>query len=366
MRRRRFLSAASIPLLAGCLRVTGRDSGEPTNSTIPSQATTQSSDRADTTRGNVDYPTGLTSEGVDAFLADSHTNELARRSFSTEWVEANITRGEVTQKRSYRVGDGYAKGEWIGQGPITMFLSGEGGFWREELGNTVTYGQHREGFSIGRLTQNQMLRSLFQAGEWNEPVIVEGNESPEFQIEASTTDNTDSLGQEFEAESFESFTSQGTISNEGIVEKLQSELEYHHQISNRLYQFRHRYSVSSVGQVSVTTPEWLSTAKSRAPKVTARITDDQQFVEMQFKSGNPILTQTDLVLYDQDARTNAGYTELQEPMESRRTYYLYLSDGEMQISEGSRATDASTESLTGSYGLWAHRNGAEYFMIPRV
>lgn len=370
MRRRGILAAAGLSFVSGCLRMSG--DGEPETTTTgesessdPSTITETTDDAGSSAVSEPDFPTGLSEDGVQAYLADSHTNELARTSFATEWVEANVSDGRVTQQRRYRVDEGQAIGEWTSQGAVTMFLSGDGGYWREDLGGTVTYGHHRSGYDIRELTNNEMLRILFQAGSWQEPRVAARGEDPAFEITADGIDSTatTAVKREFEAESLDSFSSSGRVRESGIVTDLDTVLEFISQDEDRLVQFEVRYGVSDIGRVSVSEPDWLSTAKSQAPEVSARLTDDERFVEMDFESGNPILPETDLVLWNEDAHNNDGYYNIRDSLESGTTYYLYLTDGQMGVSRGSPPTDVSPDPLTDRYSLWAHRNGAEYFFI---
>jgi MFS family permease len=68
-----------------------------------------------------------------------------------------------------------------------------------------------------------------------------------------------------------------------------------------LFQWQFTYEFGSHGDVSVSEPEWFSTAQAEAPDVSATITDHGQFIEMEHAGGNSILPGTDVVLFDRDA-----------------------------------------------------------------
>lgn len=362
----------------GCLRFDGGDGGDQSPTVTPASpgptadqgsTPTDAPDPATPTHDrdySARYPPGLTDEGVEPFLADAHTNALSTRSFRTRWTEANVTIGRAYQQRDYRIQDGAAIGEWSYQGPITIYRSADGGFWREDLGETVTYGEHRSGFDLNHLTWNRRLRRLFLAGSWGPPTVQREQEPVRFGVRASGTDDTAALLPEFEARSIETFEAEATVDEHGVVHSLTAEFQARDRTEDRLFEFRIRYAVGSIGQVEVTEPEWVPRARERAPDVTADIVGESQYVELVVESGNAMLPETHLTLYDQEQGRNAGVRSLAEPMDSGRTYYLYLEDGALRVARGSRPTDASPTQLDSSYGLWAHRAGAEYFMIPRV
>lgn len=370
--RRQAVAVIGAAVGSGCLRFAGGNDDDPSPTVTPAatsptgqpspEPTTAGRDRDLSSR----YPAGLSDDGVEAFLADTHTNALANRPFRTTWTEANVTLGRAYQQRDYRVQGGAAIGEWSHQGPITMYRSSDGGFWREDLGDRVTYGEHRAGFNLDDLTWNHQLRWLFLAGSWEEPTVEREGEPIRFGISATGTDEPAALLEEFEARSLETFEAQGIVDERGVVHSLSAEFQARSRDADRLLTFRLRYSIDSIGQVEVTEPDWLSTAKDRAPDVTADIVDDGQYVEMIFESGNPILPRTNLTLYDQDRQRNAGVRDLENPLEAGQVYYLYLEDESLQVSRGGRPADASPAPLDGNYALWAHRNGAEYFMLPRI
>lgn len=357
-------------LSTGCLRLAGSEDPTPAPTAVQPESTPGAAGDEKTaspprTATEPAFPRGLTPDGVEPFLADVHTNALARDSFQTGWIEANLTRGMIVAQRTYRIEAGSAIGEWVNDGPITAYLDNEGGYWQEELGNQATYGQLRHGFDLSRLTRRAFLRRNFLAGDW-EPPTREANDPAAFRITTAGMRDTSALAEEFEADSLESFTAEGVVGETGIVRNLGTTVEFTPRREDRLLQFQTEFEVTAVGEVSVSEPPWVETAREQAPSVDAGMTDDRRFVEVSMRSGNPMLPGTALVLYDEVERINAVWYEFQDPFESGETGYVYRVDGSPRFARGSRPSDVTPDRLESEYSIWAHRGGAEYFVEPNL
>lgn len=376
MNRRELLGTFALVGSAGCLRLaTGGDSTDtPTAQPVPGTtsngpatgqtATATAGEQTETATpfADLDYPIGLSDEGVGPLLADAHLNELVGRSFEIEWSSVNRTRGRIAEQRRYRVDEGVALGSWSYQGPISLYASTAGGFWREDLGDVVTYGRDRNPFDLGHIVLNGRLRQVIRAGVWERPTVQSGDGGPVFHIRADGVDDPGPLNEEFEFSSMETFTAEGRVTEDGILRELVAEFEGRDRTDeDRLFRWRFTYELGSLDQVSVTEPDWFATAQEEAPAVSATITDDGQFVEMVHDGGNAILPDTNVVLYDRDNRQNWGYAENREPFEADTTVYLWMEDDRLRWQRGSRPTDASPQPLDRSLAFWMHRGGAEYF-----
>lgn len=383
MRRRQLLATLSAAGTAGCLRLASNDDSSPTpggpgdasGPESPSGPTAeQTSDPADDTPSppadtatetpppDLSYPAGLSDDGVNPVLADAHLNELVGRSFALDFADVDVTRGRIATQRDHRVDDGTAIAEWSHQGPITLYAAAGGSFWREDLGDVVTYGQDRNPFDLGHIVLNRRLRQVIRAGVWERPTVTAGDDGPVFRIRADGVDDPGGLEEEFEASSLETFAADGRVTENGVIRELVAEFEVRDRTEDdRLIAWRFTYELGSLDEVSVSEPGWFETAQSEAPDVSAAITDDGQFVEMTHAGGNPILPGTDVVLYDRENTRNWGYRENRDPFEAGTTVYLWMEDDQLRWERGSRPTDASPQPLDRSLAFWAHRGGAEYF-----
>ena len=107
--------------LGGCLRLTGSSrptatpDGEPT--VTPAAVTTavpaDSDERntaapTQTPESDLDFPTGLSPDGVDSFLVDNHVNTLADTTFTEVFQSNLVTTGDTMVNRRTQIGDGIA------------------------------------------------------------------------------------------------------------------------------------------------------------------------------------------------------------------------------------------------------------------
>lgn len=383
MRRRGLMAALITGSLSGCLRLSSNGDADqsPTGETPTGVTSTPSATNNDPTTpetedpsptpeqatdtpagdGSISYPLGLSEDGVDSLLADAHLNELVGTAFDLNWSMANLTRGEILLKREYEVEDGSALGKWSFQGPIEMHSSAQGSFWREDLGDVVTYGQDRRAFDLAHITKNQRLRQLIRTGDWAAPTPEERDGETVFRIQADGVDEGKPLANEFEVESIESFGADGLVDENGVIRELTAEYEGQHLSKNRLFKWRFSYGLGSLGQVSVPDPEWLSTAKNQAPDVSASITENDELLEFQHSGGNAILPETNVTLYDRDRRRNWGTGEIVDPLSAGTTVYFWMENDQLRWQRNERPTGVSAQPLDGRYGFWMHRAGAEYF-----
>lgn len=374
MRRRRLLEGlggASVVGLGGCLRLSSTDStattGTTASATTADDATTARTTTADETdqddgaeeADDYAYPTGLDEEGVYAYLVDNHANTLSDTSFRERWTVANKTEGETMESEQSVVEDGRALTErGVGVG-LQVFYDADGGYWREELGDDATYGEDRRAFEFQWVSKARELRSLFLAGDWDAPTRADGG----FEITAAGTDNVTSLREEFEAESVERFEASGVVSPDGVVTELTAEFEFVHEREERLFEVRVRHRADDVGEVSLSEPSWLGTARERAPEVDVRVDDASEFIVFDHQGGNPIEPDTNVVVYDRgEPGGNWGYRQNDAPFEPGETVYLWMDkDDRLQWQRGSRPSVADPQSLDRPLAFWMHRHGAEYF-----
>lgn len=373
MKRRQLVGALGLVSSAGCLRfATGGDGTEtPTGTSTPfgeGSGVTAGAESTGTTEegtvapADVSYPLGLSEDGVEALLADAHLNELVGRSFQVAYTTADLTHGRIPMDRTVLVDNGSALAEMTYQGPVELYSSANGNFWREDLGDIVTYGQARGAFNLGQITLNLRLRHLINAGAWKPPTPEERDGRIVFRIQADGVDEPNGLKTEFQFSSLEAFVAEGLVDDEGIIRSLSAEYEGQDLTEDGgVVKWQFTYELGSIGEVAVSEPDWLATAEEEAPEVDAAITDDQQFIEMEFISGNPILPDTRVVLLDRESNRNLGVRDVEEAFEAGSTIYFWMQDDGLQWQRGSRPSDISPQLLDGRYGFWMLRGSLEYF-----
>lgn len=384
MRRRELLALMASSGTGGCLRLASSGSStpspvtpvsneSPTETAVDSETRTPTSESTRTTseatetptdtEARPEYPTGLSTDGVSPLLYETHKRELAQTSFHTEFSEINLQKSEIKKDRSYDVDTGLAIGSWAFDrgGPVTMYRSSQGGFWREELGDRFTYGEGRRGYSIGEVTWKSWLVPALTTGEWGSPTASQQGAHQTWEVETTGFDAQGSIPGYWQGQ-LEGLSASMVVDARGIIRSMTTEFDgIREEIGS--YNVRFEYSVDSVGEVSVTEPAWLSTAQERRPQVTAELTSDRNFVRFTLDSGNQLEPATGFTVYDEQNRWNAINYRLEDPIEPGDTVYLYKEqEGPFngQIARGSRPSDASPVSLANSYHMWASRS-LEYF-----
>lgn len=368
MNRRQILSAL-VPLSgAGCLRLSsGRDDDSEERRENPmateTLASTETSGRAETDgEADLDYPPGLSADGVDAFLPDAHVNALAGTSFTEVWQSTNVTKSILKMHRTAHIDEGTALVEWRDGSDITKYSTRNGQYWRQPTGDEVTYGKDSGTFDFRWLSRIDKIRRLVEAGKWNAPTVDEATNA--FEITADGYDDTAGLERSWwRVGEMESFSATGRVSERGVITRLRVEFQYVPQHEDRLYMVQVRHRVENVGEVSVTEPNWYETARERAPEVTARLTDDRQFVEMHHRGGNPIVPGTAIAISEKGVYDDWGWGHNEEPIEAGTTLYLWIEDGQPQWTRESRPEAADPQTLDDRYEFKMLRDGAHYFRL---
>ncbi|WP_435365039.1 hypothetical protein [Haloarchaeobius sp. DYHT-AS-18] len=367
MRRRRLLGTmGALVGSAGCLRLSGGDTETtrpPTFSVTDTGTGTAANTKADTateaqSAEPLDRPPGLEDDGVAVYLADAHVNALSRTSFTVSFRSTNLTRGDTNEARKALVGDEGALERWQDGSAIDMYRTADGSYWRQDVGGQSTYGRQRSAFDRQELIRARDLRTLILAGQWDAP---EETDDRAFEITADGIGEPQALMDEYEGKELKSYAAEGTVLESGAIAELVAEFSYLHQEADRLFKVRVDYRAADIGSTDASKPDWYSTAVEQAPDVTARITDDGNYVRMDHQGGNAMLPGTAVVLYDRNGRGNWGYRDLEQPVEAGTTLYLWMEDDRFRWNRGGKPADANPTPLDGRYGFWMHREGAEYF-----
>ncbi|MXV63678.1 hypothetical protein GS429_16750 [Natronorubrum sp. JWXQ-INN-674] len=297
-------------------------------------------------------------------MAGTHTNALAATTAELHWDVTDIARGEPKEEWTVRLGSGEAIGEIASGEPLTIHWAPDSGYWRGEWGEEATYGRHREGgrYDLERITRGRWLRQLVLAGAWGPPQVEENGR---FTIEAETADETGALADAIDAESIESYEATGSIDEDGIIREFDAEYQYTTDHTDRLHIHQVRLRVDNVGDVSVSPPDWIDTARDRAPEVTMDFVQDRQFIELTMHDGNPMVPPTYLTVHSEHQGSlpiagNLG--PLSEPVSAGDTLYLYLEDGVVHASRDELPDNVSPEPFEDEIAIWAQR-GREYFFI---
>ncbi|WP_439027709.1 hypothetical protein [Haloarchaeobius sp. DT45] len=376
--RRTLLSSLALGGLAGCLRLqdgsatstaagtereTATDTATATGTdTATATGTDTAADQPETTTEEppLDYPSGLSEDGVEPYLVDVHGTALRRTTFTSEWHWVDQTEGDTDEAFRFRVGDENTVGLWLDGSGIESVVTPEGTYWREVVAGTPTYGLDRMTFDMHDIGHADVVRAHLASPGWSAP--TEG-EDRTFELTADSIADPRPLGDHYDVDSFESFEAEMTVSEQGIITSLSSLSSFVDPEEDRFRSFAYDYRITDIGSTTAATPDWLPTAKERVPTVEARFVDDRRAIEFSHLDGNPILRDSTIEINSREEDVeHAGRTE--QPIEAGDTVYIYVTgDHEVRTSFGTRPTTSDRIALEGRWGLWMDRanSGGEYF-----
>ncbi|MDX1748504.1 MAG: hypothetical protein R3324_21435, partial [Halobacteriales archaeon] len=270
-----------------------------------------------------EYPLGLTRDGVEPFLFDQHKNELSTTGFHTVFTAINRADGSIKEHKEFEVETGFALGHWTFDqgGPVTMFRSSDGGFWREDLGDHFTYGEDRDNYSIHTVVWGAWTEPVVTGGEWGPPELVSGGAEAAWRVETTGFDPSTEVPGFFMGD-LEALDATMTVNHQGIITRLDAAFEAT-LTHGGTTEYEIQYEVGSIGEVTVNEPDWVSTARERRPQVSTALTDDRQFVRLEHEAGNPIEPNTRWVLWDHDVANGEINYFLKEPITEGETVYFY-------------------------------------------
>ncbi len=291
----------------------------------------------------------------------THRRELAVRGFRTNWVLVNTDKSEIKDRRTYRVADSAALGNWTFAegGETTVYHNSQGGFWRENLGDKFTYGESRSSYSISLVTFSRWIVPVLGQGNWSSPQLVQRRKPAKWELSITGVDSSSTRIGYFDGR-FESLSGSMIVDERGIIHEIDAAFTASRERGGTVAH-RIRNRVGAIGSVSISEPSWLSTAKERRPTAAATLTENKKFIQFELKSGNQLEPDTNITVFDEVQNTNAFTYELQDPLQAGETVYLYrTSDNRDRLARGGRPTDVSPNSFDSNYHMWAHRS-LEYF-----
>ncbi|MCT9095179.1 hypothetical protein [Haloarchaeobius sp. HME9146] len=367
MKRRALLGALSGVAAAGCLRLssgdettTGTQAVQTDTKTDTATATATAPETQTTTGrvGELEYPSGLSDDGIGRFLYSFHTQALASASFQTKWSKIDVERSHIKWQKSHRVDDRAALGSWTrtdGGAPFEIFRSGTDALWREDMGDHYTYGNDSEGYSVEEITWGQELEPLLRAGDWNEPTLVEEEYPAVWEVETDTVEDESAIPG-YHQGTIQTLSATVEIDENAVVRSVEATYQIQERDGNEI-RYASQFTLDSLGEVTVTEPSWLPTARERVPKVAATLSDDDRYVKMVIESGVRLEPGSYVQLFGEE---DGGHWPLEEPIEPGVETYLYKSSDwadnhHLGVTRGSKPTGVSPAPFDGSLELAARR-----------
>ncbi|WP_439028327.1 hypothetical protein [Haloarchaeobius sp. DT45] len=373
MKRRALLGALPTVAAGGCLRLTSGDDetatpGDTATRTETATATatpTETETRTRTERtGDPEYPSGLSADGIGQFLYAFHTQELSRASFRTNWSKIDVDRSHIKWQKSYRADDGTALGSWTrseGGTPFEIVRSGADAIWREDLGDHYTYGNDDEGYSVEEITWGRELQPLLRAGDWKEPTLVEEEYPAVWEVQTDTVADESAIPG-YHRGTIEELSATVEVDENAVVRSVQANYRIQERDGNTI-RYASQFELDSLGDVDVSEPSWLPTARESVPTVSATLSDDDRFVKLVIESGVRLEPGSYVMLF---GGGGDSHWPLEEPIEPGVETYLYKSsnwddDHHLAVARGSTPTGVSPLPFDGPLEIAARRKTNTYF-----
>lgn len=358
--------------MAGCLRLSPDGGSSPTDEAPTAAPETATATPSPTTTFPADstptYPSGLSADGVTAFLYPTHVKTLAATSYRTRWTKLDRRDSVLKWQKQYRADPQGAFGTWTRTegGPVEIYRYPGGGYWRESLGDRVTFGDdgaHRWSRVANWAVE---LAPLLRAIAWSAPTRVNEERPAVWELtgtgiaEASAVPGHHEPGEVLAVDS-----ASLTVDERGIIRSVTADYRLREGKDGEEFSYAIEFNVDSIGAVSVPEPSWLATAKEQVPTVTASLTDDRRFVRVRIESGNRLEPNSRISVFDAE-RDAKFIVPLDAPVEPGQPAYLYTATPEAAFSMGDIAresppSDVSAGQLSSTYELAAFRRDTRYF-----
>ena len=339
--RRTVLTAFGAMLTSGCLRLTQESapgsaqnraggSSNPAGGT-PTGAGGDGSRSAGppSSTGTIEFPTGVSRDGVDEGLLFAHTGILDAQSYTVTRREG---RGDFTQKRTHEIaGDVALVTTDDGHNGVVTYLEDGEAYKRGRQGDETVYGYSEESnYPTERLSQSRQLRALIRGGSF----VADGTESAggTRYVRIAADDLTDPMPIEnqFGEGSIDSFEGRGLVTSDGLIKRLTATIGFTDQTLHL------EIETGSIGETSVEKPAWVDQAKERAPTFEVSLTRDDRFIVVAHTGGDPVEVGVDLNVFDPESGVGR-HARIAEGIGDGETMYVSKSGRtRLSVSSGSR------------------------------
>lgn len=381
---RRQLLALAASASAGCLRLTGDEtptagSGSASATAAATGAGSEQPTVTDPARSTetsvVSYPLGLSSTGVDnaGFLFSANVDALRQTNFRAKWVKLDRSNGRVKWRKEYRGDHETTLGRWTGisGGELTIYRYPLGNYWREDLGDRFTYGNEQsDNQGYAPAVWGIELSPLLHVGDWSAPARVNENRPVIWELSTDTVASSTPVPGYHLGEVVSIANASFRVDERGIIRSVVAAYQIRERDGEELA-YEIDYQLDSLGEISITAPEWLSTAKEQAPMATASLTPDRRFIDLTIDSGNRIEADSIIFVGAQDDR--GFFLRLDEPLDPNVSAFLYkpqsaaeVAPAKGRIARGTPPSDADPVELTSGYSLGARRRATHYFEMIDV
>jgi hypothetical protein len=201
------------------------------------------------------------------------------------------------------------------------------------------------------------LRAQFAGGDFGAPQRESSGAVTEFTVTAQDVSNSDPIEERFDADRVGSFEATARVRESGTIVSFSSTIKL---VSDgRLDAFEQQYEVNDLGSVSVSQPNWVSTARSRAPELDDSLVDDSRMLALEHLGGHTVPQQTELKLSE---RGTQDQQRLPRSLKSGETLYAALGrDGTLSMEVGSRPSASDPVLLSEGYSRMILNNKGWFY-----
>lgn len=299
-----------------------------------------------------------------------HQSALQSRSFTAEWSKLDRDNSKVKWRKRYEADVGHAVGRATTRGmggPADVYrTSGNGGFWRENVGSEYTYGRDRVGMKMSAVAWGDEVVPLVRAGDWSAPERVNESRPAVWEVTADSVDGTPAAPGYYDGVTL-SLSGSMRIDERGFIRNIEAvyRIRKSDDRGGDTRNFTTMFTVDAVGETSVSEPSWVADTRERRPQVSVESVEDETYVRLTHEGGSSILQNTVVSVYD-DAIGASYDFKLETAIEAGETVYLYRTDDvnasvSIAPSRGGPPAQEPPLSFEEPSALWARRATLQYF-----
>lgn len=352
--RRSLLGLTAAGLTTGCLRLSQESdqeapsgdesdsSGQPSQDSPDGTESDQQVESTDT--GGIDYPTGVSEDGVTSQLLLEH-----RARISGEPVTVTETESREFDDRTVRrrIGDdGVHVVESVAGNTIEQWFGGGEKLARAAFSSETVYA-HVPGEEIDYqfFTATDRIGGFLKTGNFRPTGTATEDGTTYVALEADDTESNE-LAMQRGADQVTAFEGAALVSEDGLVRRIQVSFTV---TGDREESARVEIETTDVGETTVSEPDWTATAAERAPKFDVTPVDDGKFLELTHTGGDGIPLETAVGMFQPTPDGGQYHGIIEGGIPSGTKGYLYKkAPGELGISPGSRP-DEDPEPFSGRW-----------------
>lgn len=305
-------TATGTPTQSDTATATASPTASPTDSPTETATDTETETDTETDQGtpeSFEYPPGTSEDGLDEALGRSHGSKLAFESFTVDRQQAfeSFTARVTPDRMSIQ------PGRFGG----TVFVEGGNYYLRALVGSGRVYDFKTSvpsEFSRERAVGEETVTALAGGGNWSVEGVVERNGRRLLEVvgegvaEQGAFEQASSIDRYFRKPyEVTGFVGRGLIAEAGFVQRLNATVTADEAETGRSETLEFGVQTTAVGETTVSAPDWLSTARDRAPQFTSQFVNDGTAVEITLADGAEIDGELNLDTYDETGYYRAVY-----------------------------------------------------------